>query len=71
MLFVYLQIRLGANRYHYNETVIKAMKMLLTLKAESVSLVTDYIIEVVKGTVVMLDFYFKLKFEGGDFTSAL
>jgi len=45
--------------------------MLLTLKAESVSLVTDYIIEVVKGTVVMLDFYFKLKFEGGDVTSDL
>ena len=45
--------------------------MLLTLKAESVSLVTDYIKEVVKGTVVMLDFYFKLKFEGGDVTSDL
>ena len=62
---------MGANRYHYNETVIKAMKILLTLKAESVSIITDYIMVVVKGTVVMLDFCFKLKFEGGDFTSDL
>jgi len=44
---------LGANRYHYNETVIKAMKILLTLKVESVSLITDCIIVVVKGDVVM------------------
>ena len=45
--------------------------MLLTLKDESVSLITDYIIAVIKGTVVMLDFYFKLKFERGDFISDL
>jgi len=43
--------------------------MLLTLKDESVSIITDYIMVVVNGTVVMLDFYFKLKFEGGDVTS--
>jgi len=45
--------------------------MLLTLKAVRVSIMVDYIIVVIKGAVVMLDFYFKLKFEGGDFTSAL
>jgi len=45
--------------------------MLLTLKAVRVSIIVDYIIVVIKGAVVMLDFYFKLKFEGGDFTSAL
>jgi len=47
------------------------MKILLTLKVESVSLTIDCIIVVVKGDVVMLDSYFKLKFEGGDFTSDL
>ena len=47
------------------------MKILLTLKAESVSIITDYIMVVAKGIVVMLDFCFKLKFEGGDFTSDL
>jgi len=45
--------------------------MLLTLKAECVSVITDYIIVIIKGTVVILGFYFKLKFEGGDFTSDL
>jgi len=45
--------------------------MLLTLKAECVSVITDYIIVIIKGTVVMLDFYFKLKFERGDFISDL
>ena len=43
--------------------------MLLTLKAEYVNIIADYIITVVKGAVVMLDFYIKLKFEGGDLSS--
>ena len=44
--------------------------MLLTLKDECVSIIADHITVVIEGTVVMLDFYLKLKFEGGDFTSA-
>jgi len=45
--------------------------MLLTLKSYCVSIIVDHIVVVIKGAVVMLNFYFKLKFEGGDFTSAL
>jgi len=41
--------------------------MLLTLKAECVSIIVSYIIVVTNEAVVMLDFYFKLKFEGGVF----
>jgi len=40
--------------------------MLLTLKSECVIIMADYITIVIRKTVVMLDFYFKLKFEGGD-----
>ena len=36
--------------------------MLLKLKARYVSIIIDYVSKVVKGTIVMLDFYFKLKF---------
>ena len=39
--------------------------MLLTLAVVHVNVISDYIITVIKGTAVM-DFYFKLKLEGGD-----
>ena len=60
-LFAYLQTGLGVNRCHYNETVLT-----LTLKAECVSITIDHGIVVDEETVVMLDFYFKLKFKRGD-----
>ena len=36
--------------------------MLLTLKAVCVNIIIDYVMVVAKGAVVMLGFYFKLKF---------